>query len=160
MRRAWLLGCSLLCLHALAAAAELRPFGRGEMARLLAEREGRPFVLTLWSIECPHCGGTLRQLAALAKANPRLDLVVVNTDSFGERPAIAAKLEATGLARRATWVFGDEAPERLRFEIDRRWGGEMPRTYLFDRQHRALAFSGPVEAQALRQWLAQGKEQP
>lgn len=153
MRR-WLAVCALLLASAAAVAADLKPFGRGEMARLLAERPARPFALALWSIDCPHCKGTLRQLAALAKANPRFDLVVVNTDNIGERKTIAAMLDACGLAERDTWVFGDEAPERLRYEIDRRWGGEMPRTYLFDGDHKATAFSGPVAEEALRQWLA------
>ncbi|MGE5466122.1 MAG: TlpA family protein disulfide reductase [Ignavibacteria bacterium] len=136
-------------------AAELRLFGKGEMARVLAERQGRPFILTLWSTDCPHCKGTLRQLATLAKANPRLDLVVVSTDSADERATIAAMLAGVGLGDRDTWVFSG-SPERMRYEIDRRWGGEMPRTYLYDRDHHAEAFSGPVEDAALRQWLERG----
>lgn len=154
MKKFLLAACALLLLAAGANAAELRPFGAGEMARVLAQRQGRPFVLTLWSIDCTHCKGTLRQLAALAQTHPRLDLVVVSTDSFGEQKTIAAMLGATGLAARDTWVFGDEAPERLRFEVDRRWGGEMPRTYLFEGDHRVSAFSGPVDAAALKQWVA------
>ncbi len=146
-----LLGWLLL---ASAQAAELRPFDRGEMARLLATHEGHPFALVLWSIDCPHCKNTLRQFSALARTNPGIDLVVVNTDNLGERKTIATMLAATGLAKADTWVFGDEAPERLRFEIDRRWGGELPRTYLFDRDHHARAFSGPVEEDALKRWLA------
>lgn len=145
---------ALLMLCGLAEAAELQPFGRGEMARLLAAREGRAFVLTLWSVDCPHCGTTLRQLAALAKSEPRLDLVVVNTDGVGaDAGAIAAKLAAVGLGKRASWVF-DDAPERLRFEIDRRWGGEMPRTYLFERDHKVAAYSGRIDGKVLKQWLA------
>lgn len=144
---------ALLLLCGLAQAAELRPFGRGEMARLLAAREGRAFVLTLWSVDCAHCGTTLRQLAALAKSEPGLDLVVINTDGGGDAGAINAKLAAVGLSERASWVFND-APERLRFEIDRRWGGEMPRTYVFERDHKAAAYSGNIDGEVLRQWLA------
>ncbi|MBI4986769.1 MAG: redoxin domain-containing protein [Rhodocyclales bacterium] len=153
MKRFLLLAGALL-FAAWAGAAELRPFVPGDMARLLQERQGRPFVLTLWSLDCPHCKGTLRQLAALAKARPAVDLVVVSTDSLGDSQHVAALLAATGLAQRDTWVFGDAAPERLRFEIDRRWGGEMPRTYLFDRDHKSAAFSGAVAEAELQQWLA------
>lgn len=152
MNKRLLAACALLLLATSVAAAELLPFGKGEMARQLKERQGRPFVLTLWSIDCPHCKDTLRQLAALAKIHPRLDLVVVSTDNLGEQKTIRAMLGATGLAARTTWVFGDDAPERLRFEIDRRWGGEMPRTYLFDGDHQATAYSGAVDAGVLRQW--------
>ena len=139
---------------AAASAAELRPFGQGEMARLLAEHQGRPFALTLWGLDCPYCKGTLRQLAVLARTHPTIDVVVVSTDTPGESKAIAAMLATTGLAKRDTWVFGDEAAERLRYEIDRRWAGEMPRTYLFDRDHKVTAFSGPLADGVLKQWLS------
>lgn len=150
MKRGLLSFVALLLLNAHAVAAELRPFVRGDMARLLAERDGRPFVMTLWSVDCPHCKGTLRQLSVLARKG--VDVVVVNTDNIGERNTIAAMLAATGMGRLDTWVFGDEAPERLRFEIDRRWGGEMPRTYLFDADHKTTAVSGTLSAQLLKQW--------
>lgn len=148
--------CALLLASAWIGAAELRPFGKGEMARALAERQGHPFILTLWSTDCPHCKKTLRQLAALTKAHPQLDLVVVNTDSPDESETIAAMLAGVGLGARDTWVFSG-APERMRYEIDRRWGGEMPRTYLFDGDHRFAAFSGPVDAAALKQWLVRNE---
>jgi thiol-disulfide isomerase/thioredoxin len=143
----------LLLASAWLQAAELRPFGKGEMARLLAEREGRPFILTLWSTDCPHCKTTLRELAGWAKRHPKLDLIVVNTDGADGSPLIASMLNGVGLGRRDTWTFA-EAPERMRYEIDRRWGGELPRSYLFDGDHRFAAFSGPIEATALRQWAA------
>jgi thiol-disulfide isomerase/thioredoxin len=144
---------SLFLASACAHGAELRPFGKGDMARLLAEREGRPFILTLWGTDCPHCKGTLRQFAGLTKAHPDLDLVVVSTDSPDDGKTIAGMLKTVGLGERDTWVFAG-APERLRYEIDRRWGGEMPRTYLFERDHQFAAFSGSVDATALKQWLA------
>ena len=154
MKRQLLAACALLLIHAAVGAAELRSFGRGEMARILDARQGRAFVLTLWSTECAHCKDTLRQLSALAQGRAGIDLVVVNTDNVGAKQTIATMLAATGLSERDTWVFGDEAPERLRFEIDRRWGGEMPRTYLFDRDHKTSAYSGPLGAAVLQDWLA------
>ena len=38
-----------------------------------------------------------------------------------------------GLGKVEQWVFADPMPERLRFEIDRRWYGELPRTHFYDR---------------------------
>lgn len=146
--------CLILALTATRAiATEIKPFGRGEMARLQAERNGRPFVLTLWSLECAHCTGTLKQLARLARQHPRVDLVVVGTDPADAQAAIVKKLSATGHARRATWVFDAEAPERLRHEIDPHWSGEMPRTYLVDADGHRTAYSGPVSDAELKRWL-------
>lgn len=141
-------------LHGLAVAAQLQPLGRGDMARLLAERQGRPLALALWSVDCTHCKVTLRQLAKLAQTTPGFELLVVSTDAGGEQKALRAALAAVGLGGRNTWVFGDEAPERLRYEVDPRWGGELPRTYLYDGDGKVSAHSGPLAERTLADWLA------
>jgi hypothetical protein len=58
-----------------------------------------------------------------------------------------------GLEKSAQWIFADAMPERLRFEIDRRWHGELPRTYLYDRRHTVQAFSGLIPPEHLAQWV-------
>jgi thiol-disulfide isomerase/thioredoxin len=149
----WLLVAALFIAgHAIA--GELRVFGSGSLGRLLAERESRPVAITFWSIDCPHCKGTLKQLSTLLKQYPDLDLLVVSTDSLDARSTIDSMLASTGFGARPTWVFGAEAPERLRYEIDRRWGGEMPRTYLYDSDRKVVAFSGKVPDAAIAEWLA------
>jgi hypothetical protein len=42
-------------------------------------------------------------------------------------------LAQTGLATAENWTFGDGFIERLRYEIDPRWQGEIPRTVLIAR---------------------------
>lgn len=140
-------------------AAELRPFASGDMARLVAEHRGRPFIVTFWSTDCPHCKTTLRQLSAWAERHRNVDLAVVNTDGPEAAQSIGPMLSRVGLGARATWVFAD-TPERLRYEIDRRWGGELPRSYLFDGEAGREAFSGPVAADALQRLAAGGHGGP
>ena len=45
------------------------------------------------------------------------------------------------------------APERLRFAIDPRWHGELPRTYLYDRAHVVQAVSGVIPPEQLTKWV-------
>ncbi|PKO83593.1 MAG: hypothetical protein CVU17_07275 [Betaproteobacteria bacterium HGW-Betaproteobacteria-11] len=155
MKKPFLVCALLFSMILPATAGELHPFGRGEMQRILEARQGRPFALLLWSIDCPYCKVLMDRLVALARENPKLDLVAVSTDGIEEPQAILAVLEAHGLGRRATWAFAGDSPERLRYEIDRRWSGELPRTYLFDAGHRFVAFSGPLPETAVQAWLAQ-----
>ena len=42
-----------------------------------------------------------------------------------------------------------------RFEIDPRWGGELPRVYLYDRQHTRRAHSGRLDTRELERWIAE-----
>ncbi|HEX6735346.1 MAG TPA: hypothetical protein VF096_11095 [Azonexus sp.] len=133
--------------------AEVRPFVVGSLAQIEQERPGRPFILSLWSASCTHCPAELKALGDLLRRQPRLEVVIVATDTPDEAAELQRLAAGYGLAGRAQWVFADAQPERLRYEIDRRWYGELPRTYFYDRQHRRLGRSGVVPAGELERWV-------
>jgi len=131
----------------------VRPFVAGSLARVLANRAGKPFILGFWSLDCVHCGEEMKRLKALKQRHPGLDLVLVSTDGEIEPATLAAHLQAAGLGRAEQWVFADPVPERLRQEIDKRWYGELPRTYLYGRDGQVSAVSGLLNDDVLAPWL-------
>ena len=50
------------------------------------------------------------------------------------------------------WVFAEDMPERLRFEIDRRWYGDLM-DYFYDRKHQREAKTGLVNKKFFEDWL-------
>lgn len=131
----------------------VRPFVAGSLAGILAQRQGRPFVLVFWSSSCGYCPAELKALSVIRKANPKLGVVLVSADTPEEAP-LAAKLAAKyGLGKAEQWIFADEMEERLRFDIDPRWHGELPRTHFYDREHRTEVISGIVPQQKLLAWV-------
>jgi thiol-disulfide isomerase/thioredoxin len=154
MRQHLCLALALLSALALPATAqELKPFVAGSIKEIAAARQGKPFILGLWSLTCTHCREELDLLSGLVKKYPDLDLVLVATDTPEEGEAISATLRQSGLGGVRAWVFADPFAERLRFEIDPKWHGELPRTYLYDPSHKAQAFSGKPDALQMEQWL-------
>lgn len=151
--RATLLLLALLA-GAAARAAEPRPFVAGSMQQIRAAYAGRPFVLALWSLTCSHCQEELAQLGKLQRRHPELNMVLISTDTPDDAKALTATLARHGLARAEAWVYADAFTERLRFEIDPRWGGELPRTYFFDRAHAVTARSGALAPAELERWAA------
>jgi len=143
----------LLALVAGLAQADVRPFAAGSLAQIQAEHSGKPFILALWSATCVHCPGELKVLGELSRRYPGLDVVLLATDSPAEAPQLARLASGYGLGKQAQWVFADAQPERLRYEIDRRWYGELPRTYFFDAQHRRTAATGVIAVEQLEQWV-------
>lgn len=137
---------------AVSAADAVRPFVAGSLAKIVAARQGQPFVLAFWSVNCTHCPLELKALGELRKRNPKLDIVLVAADSPDEAPLTAQLAARYGLGKVEQWIFADEMPERLRFEIDRRWHGELPRTHFYDREHRVDAVSGVVSQPYLAAW--------
>jgi thiol-disulfide isomerase/thioredoxin len=137
---------------AAAQAAELKPFVAGSLQQIRAAHAGRPFVLVLWSLTCSHCREELAQLGALQRRHPQLHVVLISTDTPDDAAALTATLARHGLARAEAWVYADGYAERLRYEIDPRWGGELPRTYYFDHAHAVTARSGALAPAELERW--------
>lgn len=135
------------------AEAEVRPFGPNSLPQIQGERSGKPFILALWSATCIHCPSELKALGELARQHPGLDIVLVAADTPADAPQLERLAVDYGLGRQAQWVFADAQPEKLRFAIDRRWYGELPRTYFFDAQHRREASSGVVPVERLERWV-------
>lgn len=147
----------LLCCAALSATsaqpAEVKAFVRGSVQEIAGARQGKPFILAFWSLTCTHCREELGLLGGLLKQHPALAVVVVSTDTPEDAPAIAATLAEYRLERAEAWVFADSFSERLRADVDKKWRGELPRTYLYDRAHQASAISGKLDPQQIARWL-------
>lgn len=135
------------------AADAVRPFVAGSLAKIVAQRQGKPFVLAFWSVNCAHCPLELKALGEIRKRNPKIDIVLVAADTPDEAPLTAQLATKYGLGKVEQWVFADEMQERLRFEIDQRWHGELPRTYFYDREHRIEVVSGVVPKPQLLGWV-------
>ncbi|MHB1292014.1 MAG: hypothetical protein ACYCY5_07460 [Sulfuricella sp.] len=98
-------------------------------------------------------------MSSLQKKYPDLDVVLVSTDSPEESAEVVATLRQFSLDRALAWVFSDPFVERLRFEIDPKWHGELPRAYLFEASHQSRAFSGKLDPQQLERWIRATRDQ-
>jgi len=145
----------LLALVSLAAQAQVQPFEAGSLAQIRTAHAGRPFILSFWSLDCAHCPKELLALGELRRRHPRLDVVLVSTDTPAAAALLADFAARQGLAGAEQWVFADPQPQKLRFEIDRRWWGELPRTYFYDAAHRIEAVSGILPAERLARWAGE-----
>ena len=152
--KAALLFCLVLMAMPLAA-QDIKPFETGSLNRILAAHPTRPLLLALWSLGCPHCPDELALLAETARKNPDLTIVLISTDTPDEADAIASMLNRHGFGQAEAWVFADTFTERLRYEIDRHWRGELPRTYLYGTDGSVTGVSGKLTPQRLDQWLEQ-----
>jgi thiol-disulfide isomerase/thioredoxin len=137
-----------------AAMAEVRPFVRGSWQVLVAAHAGKPLVVHFWSLTCAPCIAEMPQWKALQKAHPEMSLVMVSTDPPDQAKRQEALLARNGLAGVQQWTFADSFAERLRFEVDRRWRGELPMTRLVGTDGKVEAITGTVTPAALDGWLA------
>ena len=139
-----------------AGAGETRPFVRGSWHVLRQAHAGHPAIVHFWGLSCGPCLVELPEWGKLAATHPDLTLVLVNADRPGAKPdaRIATTLQNAGLGRAESWAFADRFDERLRYEIEPGWQGDMPRTLLVDRDGNVTPISGIADMTHVRAWVA------
>lgn len=142
--------------------ADLRPFVRGSWQELRKMHEGQPIVAHFWGLTCGPCLAELPNWAAAGKERTDLNLVLIDANPFGDDPRSAwTALAQIGLTKVENWIFADSFEERLRFEIDPHWHGEMPYTLLIGRDGTVTPVTGLMDFAKLDAWLdAQAKTGP
>lgn len=134
---------------------ELKPFVRGSYRQIISVRADKPFIVAFWSVSCTYCGAELSMFGKLLKKYRGLDLVVVSTDAPSDQQEIEATLNKFALGRAEAWVFADSHTDRLRYEVDSEWYGELPRTYFFSAKGGVKAASGKLEQAEVESWIRQ-----
>lgn len=132
----------LLAMTAFTQAGSFRPFISGSYQKILADHQGVPFALILWSLSCSSCLKEMPVLAELKQQHPEFTLVFVSTDTLDEINEINPLLERYRLTDLENWIFAGDNAQKLRFEIDPAWYGELPRAYFFNRSQERTAISG------------------
>jgi thiol-disulfide isomerase/thioredoxin len=139
-----LLILSITSLQSEAQESFIKSFGPGSYQQILRENADQPFVLMLWSVDCPSCLKDMALVRDIQKKRPELKIVMLSTDdpnATGEVKTIISRYQLDSLEN---WVFGSDDAQKLRYEIDPSWYGELPRTYFFNASHQRIGKSGTM----------------
>jgi thiol-disulfide isomerase/thioredoxin len=122
--------------------ATLKPFVSGSYQQLLDSNANKPFMLVIWSITCSSCLKDMALLNKMHKTHPKLNMVMLATDDASATDDIQKILAKNELTDLENWLFADDNPQKLRYEIDPKWYGEQPRTYFLNKKHEREGISG------------------
>jgi thiol-disulfide isomerase/thioredoxin len=136
----------------------MKQFVRGSWQEMRLSHAGRPTLVHFWGVTCGPCKLELPLLGQFVKDHPGLDVVTISADLVPNLPQAArAMLDKAGLGAAENWLFSDGFVERLRFEIDPAWQGEIPRTMLIAQDGSVTTIEGSAEIADLEKWLLQQK---
>ncbi len=130
-----------------------KPFVKGSFAQIQQQNKGQPYIIAFWSVTCAYCMKELTMLGQLVEQYPEVKLITISTDPFFEGGAVQQLLASKNLTETETWVFADNYVEKLYFDINPRWRGELPLTYFFDKNGVMLKHMGVVKEGELIEWL-------
>jgi hypothetical protein len=142
---------SLLIFFSAAATAgpALQAFEADSLAHIVEGQKGKPFVIIVWSLDCEYCQESLKALSQMKRKH--LNVVTLSTDALGDPQAVALmqkRLASLGMTANA-WAFGAGPAEQLRYAIDPKWHGEIPRSYWFNARGDKVAYSGVLSASVI-----------
>lgn len=161
MKRAIIVACTALTLS-LGTVVALRaadtgppiPFERGSWAKLTGEHAGQPTIVHFWGLTCGPCLVEMPKWGKLLAERPGMHLVLVAADPLPQPPGqVNGTVRRANLERAESWAFADRFYERLRFEIDPAWSGELPRTLLIAADGGRTVLPGVADLSTVRTWL-------
>ncbi|SKA18371.1 hypothetical protein SAMN02745126_04039 [Enhydrobacter aerosaccus] len=155
MRRTVLIALLMgLVLPGPAHANEPLPFVRGSWAKLRAAHAGQPTIVHFWGLTCGPCLVELPNWGKLLAERNDLRLVLLAADPLPQPPEqVENTLGRAGLGTAESWSFTDRFYERLRYEIDPTWSGELPRTVMIGRNGTINVLPGVADLSKVRAWL-------
>lgn len=132
-------------------------FQADSLPKIVQARQGKPFLLVLWSLDCSVCMKELDTWSGLLKKQPKLNLVLVSTDAPELAGEAAAVLEMRGLGAAEAWIFAEGDSPELRYAVDPSWYGELPRSYFYEADGQRRGVSGAIDEAELNAWVARIK---
>ncbi|WP_305264142.1 hypothetical protein [Nitrosomonas sp.] len=114
---------------------------------MLKNKADKPFMLVIWSTTCSSCMEKMTLLSDLTKIRPEVNIVMLATDDVSANDLIQTVLAKNELTNLEHWIFAEENAQKLRYEIDPKWYGELPRTYFLNKNHERHGISGALSSE-------------
>ena len=133
----------------------IKPFIKGSFEQIQNEHKDKPYIITFWSETCAYCMKELALFGNLSKKHPAIEIISVTTDPFLSEETVDRILSSKNLPHVQKWVFADNYAARLYSDVDKKWRGELPLTYFFDRNNNMVKHMGTINKQELTTWFTE-----
>jgi thiol-disulfide isomerase/thioredoxin len=113
----------------------------------------QPLIISFWSIDCPYCIDDLKKLGKALSKNTNVQLITVCVDGKESAKKAERILSQANLPKHEQYQYAEVDEDRLRYNIDPAWYGELPRTYFYDAAHQVTPLSGKISNSFLDKWF-------
>jgi thiol-disulfide isomerase/thioredoxin len=144
-----MLMASILMFSSSASAVDLQSFEIDSFEQIVNAKNQQDHLVILWSFDCPPCIKELQKISDLHQQYPEYQLTLINTDSIDEQGRVKKLIQQYNLAGLDNWGFANIDEEKLRFDIDPRWFGDLPRSYFFPLQGKVKRLRGALTSAEL-----------
>jgi thiol-disulfide isomerase/thioredoxin len=134
-------------------AYEFMPFDMNTRKVIEKRYIDQPLIISFWSIDCPYCIDDLKKLGKALSKNTNVKLITVCVDGKESAKKAERILSQANLPKHEQYQYAEVDEDRLRYNIDPAWYGELPRTYFYDATHQVTPLSGKISNSFLDKWF-------
>jgi thiol-disulfide isomerase/thioredoxin len=134
-------------------AYEFMPFDMNTRKVIEKRYIDQPLIISFWSIDCPYCIDDLKKLGKALSKNTNVQLITVCVDGKESAKKAERILSQANLPKHEQYQYAEVDEDRLRYNIDPAWYGELPRTYFYDATHQVTPLSGKISNSFLDKWF-------
>ena len=134
-------------------AYEFMPFDMNTRKVIEKRYIDQPLIISFWSIDCPYCIDDLKKLGKALSKNTNVKLITVCVDGKESAKKAERILSQANLPKHEKYQYAVVDEDRLRYNIDQAWYGELPRTYFYDAAHQVTPLSGKISNSFLDKWF-------
>ena len=141
--------------HLSAKNLSIKEFNSASLSLIEESYTGQPFVLIVWSIDCLPCREEFEMIREVKILHPKLNVVTVATESFLEYPEVEVILEKIFFQKAEHWAYAVSHSSKIRYSLDPKWYGELPRAYFYNRLGKRIPVSGAIKKSQLLEWFSE-----
>lgn len=130
----------------------IKPYEKGDWSSLVKAANGAPLIVHFWGVTCAPCVKEMPKWGKFVAQNKNAKVIFIQVDDVSSE-MVMQRLEKANLGGAINYSVTPAFDERLRFEIDPKWRGETPTTFLIDRNGSSTRHTGTSNFQALKPWL-------
>ena len=145
-----ILTIALIFLLPVSIMAEVKQFD--SIAGIEAQHKGVPWLLVIWSTDCPPCYVELDMLSRLENRGEDIKVEYLSFDPASKRDDVFRVSDSFPID---TWFSNEPNREKLQMLIDVNWRGELPRSYWYQADGTRCSQSGILNEQAVLKWFNQ-----
>ena len=134
-------------------AYEFMPFDMNTRKVIEKRYIDQPLIISFWSIDCPYCLDDLKKLGKALSKNTNVKLITVCVDGKESAKKAERILSQANLPKHEKYQYAEVDEDRLRYNIDPAWYGELPSTYFYDAAHQVTPLSGKISNSFLDKWF-------
>jgi len=131
----------------------IHAFDKGSFDEIQQANLGQPHIVLFWAESCAFCMKEMAMLGKLLINGRQFKVTTIGTDFGLDDQMIETLHRLKGLADIDKWIFANPVVESLYFDVDKRWRGELPLTFLFDSEGNDIKHRGALSEQQVLAWL-------